>query len=174
MGAMKGLGFLIRAQWMMLLAALMLGLVAPVALAATAPVNGGDLGTPAPSDGTGDTDQSTPTLAQTDNCVPIALPILPGMQQCTNADNQPGIPNNPATGGAIIFYLRYVLQLLSSAVAAIVLLMMIIAGVQYITSGANPGQVKAAKDRLTNALIALVLFFLMFAILQFLIPGGIL
>ncbi len=108
------------------------------------------------------------------DCVEISLPIVPGMQTCKADDGGIGVPNDAATGGAIIVYLRYVLQLLSSAVAAVVLLMIIIAGVQYITSGANPSQVKAAKDRLTNALIALVLFLCMFAILNYLVPGGVL
>jgi hypothetical protein len=41
-------------------------------------------------------------------------------------------------------------------------------------STADPARVKAAKDRLQNAIIALVLFLMMFAILSFIVPGGIL
>lgn len=141
---------------------------------ALTPGTGGGASGPSSAAG-GGTATSTPApIDQADTCVALSLPVLPRMQTCTNKQGQPGIPNDPATGGAIIVYLRYVLQLASEAVAAVVLLMLIISGVQYITSGANPGAVKAAKDRLTNALIALVLFFIMFAVLQFLVPGGIL
>jgi hypothetical protein len=137
---------------------------------------GGALAAQTTGNDAGDTPATAPaqSLTESKTCVAIGFPILPGMQTCTDTDGNPGIPNNAATGGAIIVYLRYVLQFLSSAVAAVVLLMLIIAGVQYITSGANPGQVKAAKDRMTNAIIALVLFLMMFAILQYLIPGGVL
>ena len=84
------------------------------------------------------------------------------------------VPNDPATGGAIFAYLRMVIQFLSSAVALVIVLMIVIGGIQYITSAGDPGAIKNAKNRIVNAITGLVLFALMFAILNFLIPGGIL
>jgi hypothetical protein len=86
-------------------------------------------------------------------------------QQCVLPDAQ---------GGVIIAYIKQILVLLGSLVGAVIVLMLIIAGIQYITSTGDPGQVKAAKNRIISAITALVLFMLMYAILNFLIPGGIL
>ena len=121
-------------------------------------------------------------------CVAIGLPIAPGAKntckvQINSTDPKTGntvqitvdgVSNLPGSGGAIINYLRGWLMLLNEAVALVIMLMIIIAGVQYITSLAQPASVQAAKKRLTNAMIALVLWLMMFAVLQFLVPGGIL
>lgn len=105
-------------------------------------------------------------FVKTDGCVNVAIPILSGGAKC--------VSNSQGTGGAIVNYLREILKLLSGAVSLVIMLMLIISGVQYITSTADPARVKAAKTRLQNAIIALLLFLTMFAILTFLVPGGIL
>ncbi len=71
-------------------------------------------------------------------------------------------------------YLKSILIVLSGLVGTIVVLMLVVAGIQYITSLGEPARIKAAKDRIVNAITALVLFLMMFAILGFLVPGGIL
>lgn len=122
-------------------------------------------------------------LADAPACVAIGLPIAPGTPgACTTTINGPngtkinsaGVSNDPATGGAVINYLRGWLRLANGAVALVVMLMLVIAGIQYITSLANPSSVAAAKQRITNAIIALVMWLMMFAALQFLMPGGLL
>lgn len=47
-------------------------------------------------------------------------------------------------------------------------------GIVYLTARENAGQVQKAIGIITNALIALLVYLLMFAIINFLIPGGIL
>jgi hypothetical protein len=111
-------------------------------------------------------------LINTDKCVQIGLPTIGHVGQGKCPDGT--ISNDPATGGAIVNYLRGWLQVLNGAIALVIMLMIVIAGIQYITSIANPTQTAAAKKRLTNAILALVLWLMMAAILQFLIPGGIL
>lgn len=96
----------------------------------------------------------------------VALPIVTGGSTCVN--------NSAASGGAIIVYLREVLQLMSSAVGIVIVLMLVIAGIQYISSTGNPSLVGAAKKRIINALTALFLFLFMVTLLQFIVPGGIL
>ena len=71
-------------------------------------------------------------------------------------------------------YLKDILKLLSGAVGGVIVLMLVIAGIQYITSAGEPTAIKSAKNRIMNAIMALVLFLMMFAILNFIIPGGIL
>ncbi len=100
-----------------------------------------------------------------DGTIKVGVPIEKG-KEC--------IENNAASGGAIAVYLRMVLKFLSGGIGLVIVLMMVIAGIQYITSTGDPARVKAAKDRIVNAITALVLFVMAFAILSFIIPGGIL
>jgi hypothetical protein len=109
-----------------------------------------------------------------DNCVVIALPIAPGTSGTCSLNGHTGIANNPAAGGAIMGYLRGWLKLFGGAVGITIILMLIVAGIQYITSAGDPTAVKSAKNRVVNAITALVLYLMMFAILSFLVPGGIL
>ena len=96
--------------------------------------------------------------------VQVALPFLGS--NC--------IANDPKNGGAIVTYLKTILQVLSGLVGTVIVLMLIVAGIQYMTSYGDPSNIKNAKNRIVNAITALVLFLMMFAILGFLVPGGIL
>jgi hypothetical protein len=107
---------------------------------------------------------ATPTGPCGANQVQIAV-VFPGGSHCVD---------NSQPGGAIIAYLKVLLAYLASLVGSVVILMIIIGGVQYITSAGDPAQIKKAKERIVNAVIALVLFLSAFAILSFIIPGGIL
>jgi hypothetical protein len=61
-----------------------------------------------------------------------------------------------------------------SAVAGIVIVASIMmAGFQYMTAQDDPGKIQKAKSRITMTLIALVLFIFMYALLNYLIPGGV-
>lgn len=66
-----------------------------------------------------------------------------------------------------------VINFLSYGIGIVVVGMIIVGGIQYATSGGVPQKVEAARRRITNSLIALALYVFMFAILQWLIPGGI-
>lgn len=78
------------------------------------------------------------------------------------------VNDNPITK-----FLVTVINFLSALIGIIVIAVIIIAGIQYTTSGGNPQQTAQAKKRIINAITALVAFFFLFAILQWLIPGGI-
>lgn len=109
-------------------------------------------------------------LLDTAPCVPLGLPIFKNSGKC---DGGAGV-SNTGQGGAIIAYLTLALKLLSGIVGAVIMLMLVVAGVQYITSAGDPAMVKSAKNRIVNAITALVLYLMMFAVLNFLVPGGIL
>jgi hypothetical protein len=135
---------------------------------------GGDISN-CPGGAGGTTNTGSTSAVTPKDYVCIGLPVLPGLSKCSPQEGGGlKLSNNKAQGGAIVVYLRDLLKLLSSAVGGVIVLMIVIAGIQYITSTADPSRVKAAKDRLQNAIIALVLFLSMFAILTFIIPGGIL
>lgn len=98
-------------------------------------------------------------------CVTLSIKIF-------SKDNNEVCPG-PDGGGVIIAYLKVILQFLSGGVGIVILLMLTIAGVQYMTAVGQPEQVKAAKSRIQNAITGLVLFLIAFAVLNLIIPGSI-
>lgn len=72
----------------------------------------------------------------------------------------------------IIYYLKMFINVLSAMVGIVVIGVIIVGGIQYATSAGDPGAAAAAKKRIINALIALVMFFLTYAFLQWVVPGG--
>lgn len=65
------------------------------------------------------------------------------------------------------------INFLSAMVGVAVVISVVLGGIQYTTSGGDPQKVSAAKKRLTNAFVALFIFFFIYAFLQYLIPGGV-
>lgn len=63
---------------------------------------------------------------------------------------------------------------LSGLVVLVIVASVIIGGIQYITSNGSASAVAAAKNRIFVAVMCLVLYLFGFALLQWLIPGGIL
>lgn len=89
------------------------------------------------------------------------------------ADCGPGkiqecIVNNP-----LIIDINLAINLLSSLVGIIVVIMMILGGIQYMTAGGNPQAVAVAKKRISNAALSIVALIFMYSFLQWIIPGGI-
>jgi uncharacterized membrane protein YsdA (DUF1294 family) len=71
-------------------------------------------------------------------------------------------------------YLNPAIQTASGLVGIVVVLSIILGAIQYITSEGDPQKASKAKGRITNSILALIAFFFLYALLQFLIPGGIL
>lgn len=83
--------------------------------------------------------------------------------------NSDKLEDNP-----IFTILRGVLQFMAAGVGLAVVGGIIWGGFLFLTARGNSGQVEKGIDAIRNAIIALFLFLFMFAILNFLIPGGIL
>lgn len=73
----------------------------------------------------------------------------------------------------IIKYLLTFINLLSAMVGITVVIVIIIAGIQYTTSAGDPNAAAAAKKRISNAILALVTFAIMYSFLQWIVPGGV-
>ena len=86
----------------------------------------------------------------------------------TAAGQDKCLANNP-----VITYLKLAINTLSAGVGVIVIAMIILGGIQYSVARDNSTAVSAAKKRITNAIIAMILYMLIFAFLQWLIPGGV-
>ena len=81
-----------------------------------------------------------------------------------------GCPDDGET--AIYSVLGKILDWLAMGVAIAVVIGIIYGAIMYMTAGGNEGQAKNAIGIIRNALIALILYFAMYSILNFIIPGG--
>lgn len=104
-----------------------------------------------------------------DGYIKLSVPLQDGSDCVLESDETTELKDN-----SIIVYTRNIVRFLSAGVGIVIVLMIIIGGIQYITSQGNPQATASAKNRITNAIIALFLFIFMAAILNFLIPGGLL
>ena len=77
-------------------------------------------------------------------------------------------------GGNIFKILNTILTVLTYGVGIAGTLGIVISGVQYLTARDNEQQMVKAKSRLVNIVIGLAAYAMMWALLQWLIPGGVL
>lgn len=89
-------------------------------------------------------------------------------QACKNVAT-PGLNLDCSNGKNPIYaLLQFVANWAIRLLGVLAVLAIVISGIQYIVSQGNPEGVKNAKNRLTNAIIGLILLALMFVILNFL------
>jgi len=69
-------------------------------------------------------------------------------------------------------YIQPLIDLLSAGVGVAVVISIIIGGIQYSSSAGDSSKITAAKNRIRNSIIALLMFLFLVAFLNFLIPGG--
>lgn len=91
--------------------------------------------------------------------------ILPA-SICSNAGQGHG-------GTAIWNLLLMVLNIMTAGVGVAAVIGVIIAAIQYSSAEEKADQVHSAKMRIWNIILGLVLYLVMYAFLQFLIPGGV-
>lgn len=70
-------------------------------------------------------------------------------------------------------YINPAVRLLSAAVGVVVVLMIVVGGVQYSSAGSDPQKVAEARKKITNAIVALLTYIFLFALLNWLVPGGV-
>lgn len=78
-----------------------------------------------------------------------------------------------ASNCGIIRYLILFINVLSALVGIVIITMIVWAGIEYSASSDDPQKTAAAKAKITNALLALLVFVFMYAFLQWIVPGGI-
>lgn len=69
-------------------------------------------------------------------------------------------------------YINPAVNFLAALFGLIVMISIVIGGIQYSTSAGDPQKASAARARIRNAIIALIAFILLYAGLNFLLPGG--
>lgn len=74
----------------------------------------------------------------------------------------------------ILDYLVTFINLLSALAGVVIVASIVMGGIQYSSAGSDASKVSAAKGRIRNAIIALLLFVFGYSILNYLVPGGVL
>lgn len=86
--------------------------------------------------------------------------------------NTPTTETTGATACLFAKYLNPAIQLISAAVGIAIVIAIVLGAMEYITSGGDPQRAASGKKRIVEALIGLAAFALLYAFLQFIIPGG--
>lgn len=119
--------------------------------------------------------------------VPSGAQAGSAIANCTTGDGQAGVRtaisvggsncvalgNGTLQGNAIFVYIVNILKVVSALAGIATVGGFVWGGILYITARANAGQVENAKNVMVNSAIGLLLFIFMYAILQFLVPGGV-
>lgn len=96
-----------------------------------------------------------------------------GNVNCKDSAADPQTPCNKENGCDIIGrYVNPIINLLTFVFGLIAIISIIVGGIQYSASGGEPQKVAEAKKRIINTILAIVSYFFLYALMQFLIPGG--
>ena len=87
-------------------------------------------------------------------------------EDCVQINSQD--PNN----NPIYTYLRAIIRFVAAGVGLGLVLLVVIAGIRWTLSQGNPQAIAAALKLLVSAVVGLIAFVLLFAILNYLIPGN--
>jgi hypothetical protein len=74
--------------------------------------------------------------------------------------------------GLVNKYVQPLINVLAAAIGVVATINIIIGGIQYSAASGDPQKVAAARKRIANSVLALVAFGLLYAFMQWLIPGG--
>jgi hypothetical protein len=96
---------------------------------------------------------------------------------CSGGPTLAGISNEKATGTGerclITSYVNPFVKVLAGLVAVFVVISIIIAGIQYSAAADDSSKVTGAKNRIRNAIIALLAYIFLLGFVKYLLPGGI-
>ncbi|MGD8373764.1 MAG: furin-like repeat-containing protein [Candidatus Woesebacteria bacterium] len=98
-----------------------------------------------------------------------ANPDDPSRPNCIKADTGGDVQNN-----IIVVWLKAILRFLAGGVGIAVVGGIVYGGILRLTAQGNAAQAQKSTTVIINSVIALILFILMYAILNWVIPGGIL
>ena len=93
----------------------------------------------------------------------------------TQSGGSSGVPTR-SKGNAADIYTKIInpaIIVLSAGVVLAVIGSIVIAGIQYTTANGNASAVASAKNRIFISVVVLIMYIFGFALLQWLIPGGI-
>lgn len=105
--------------------------------------------------------------------VPPAAHALPSHIVAAAGGGQPGHCTDSNNCDLVALYVNPFIRVLSIIVGLVVAASLIMGGIQYSAAGGDPQKTSAAKNRITNTLLAFLAYAFLYAFLNFLVPGGI-
>lgn len=90
----------------------------------------------------------------------------------TNGDGEINEADKGVENNGIWKLLLTIVNWLTVGVGIIVALGIVLGAIRYITSDGNASQTQQGMSMITNAILGLVLYIFMYAIINFLVPGG--
>ncbi len=105
-------------------------------------------------------------------CAPDATNCCVGVETSIISCEQPGGDNAEVEDTGLWGILILAINILSAGVGVVALGGIVYASILYTSAGGNQEQVKKAMGMITNIVIGIVAYALMFSALNFLIPGG--
>lgn len=118
---------------------------------------------------------TTGLFAFTQNVGAVDCAILPSdiCKSASNPTDASGKPSTAVSDNAIFKLLKTVLQIMTAGVGVAAVGGVVYAAVLYTSAGDAMDQVKKAKTIITDVVIGLVAYALMFLLLNWLVPGGV-
>jgi Type IV secretion system pilin len=118
----------------------------------------------------------------------VAALYTPGAYAVTcNPDTEKccgGVPTSlitcPETGGedestnGVWAILKLVMQIMTGGVGVLAVGGLVYAGIVYTAAHGQPEQIKKARGMITNVVVGIIMYAIMFSLLNFLVPGGVL
>lgn len=132
-----------------------------------------------PPEGGGGSTTKTPTAGKGKVVCPDGHTVV----DASKVDTCPDDADPAVTGGncskvtsgscdLVSKYIQPLIDLLAGGVGLAVVISIVIGGMQYSSSGGDSSKITAAKNRIRNSIIALLMYLFLLAFLNFLIPGG--
>jgi len=94
------------------------------------------------------------------------------INNCTDPAVSDNSCNDTSSCNLLTQYVQPFINFLSALVGVAVTISIVIGGIQYGSSAGDSAKVSAAKNRIRNSIIALLAFVFLYALLNFVIPGG--
>jgi len=115
-------------------------------------------------------------------CISVARPVTvfarekdePVRNDCQGPSIKAHLPKEDPNHCGILDYLVTIIDVLVGLAGVAIVGTIVYGGIQYSMAGSDPQKVAASKDRIRNAIIALIFLLFGFAILNYLVPGGVL
>lgn len=109
---------------------------------------------------------ATPTAAfAADTCGGVATAII----HCDETGGKDATTKNTGVWGLLLL----AINILTAGIGLVAIGGIVYGAVLYASAGGSPEQVKKARGIITNVVIGIVAYALMFSLLNFLIPGGV-
>ena len=153
-------------------------ILTPVFFAAPAlasPVGGAPNPTPTPSSTAPDASANaiTSTNGAGDFCAASSNLTNAQTAGCKACDTTDNAVNGCLQNNQIVKDLQIFVNALSGLVGIVIVGSIILGGIQYTMASGSPDSTAKAKKRITDSILALIMFIFLFAFLQYLIPGGV-